>query len=126
VAVIILPLFAFLNAGVPMQTGRLVESLHDPVAMGVALGLLVGKPLGIISFALLAKRSGFGHLPEGVGYRHLIGLGMLAGIGFTMSTFIAALALPEHRLELAKIAILCTSALAGVMGYLMLRLSVRH
>ena len=125
VALIILPLFAFLNAGASMQTGRLSESLHDPVALGVALGLLFGKPLGIISFALVAKRLGFGCLPEGVSYRHLIGLGMLAGIGFTMSTFIADLALPEHRLELAKIAILCASALAGMLGYLMLRFSVR-
>lgn len=121
VALVILPLFAFLNAGVPLDPARLHEAMFDPVTLGITFGLLLGKPLGIVVSALLASRMGVGRLPDNLNLWHLIGLGLLAGIGFTMSTFIADLALPEARLELAKIAILCATLLAGMLGYGMLR-----
>jgi NhaA family Na+:H+ antiporter len=121
VALLILPLFAFVNAGVSLNPALLLEAAYDPVALGIGLGLVVGKPLGIIGAALLAVRCGFGRLPPDIDLRQLLGLGLLAGIGFTMSTFIGSLALPEAHLELAKIAILTASLLAGLLGYLTLK-----
>jgi NhaA family Na+:H+ antiporter len=117
----IMPLFALANAGVPLG-GGVVEALTSPVALGIVAGLVVGKQLGITLFAWLAVRSGLSELPEGIGWRHVYGVGWLAGIGFTMSLFISDLAFSEDSLiEDAKLGIECASLIAGVVGWTILR-----
>jgi NhaA family Na+:H+ antiporter len=117
----IMPLFALANAGVPLG-GGIAEALSSPVALGIVLGLVVGKPLGITLFAWLAVRSGLSELPEGTGWRHVYGAGWLAGIGFTMSLFITDLAFSEDSLvEVAKLDILGASLIAGAVGWTILR-----
>jgi NhaA family Na+:H+ antiporter len=117
----IMPLFALANAGVPLG-GGVVEVLTSPVALGIVAGLVVGKQLGITLFAWLAVRSGLSELPEGIGWRHVYGVGWLAGIGFTMSLFISDLAFSDGSLiEDAKLGILCASLIAGVVGWTILR-----
>ncbi|MCC6403248.1 MAG: Na+/H+ antiporter NhaA [Fimbriimonadaceae bacterium] len=109
----IVPVFAFFNAGVPLG-GAGIEA---PVAYGVAVGLLLGKPIGVVLFTWLAVRLKIGERPSGLGWAHIAGLGMLAGIGFTMSLFIAGLALPGGSgIESAKIGVLFASATAAVLG----------
>jgi NhaA family Na+:H+ antiporter len=115
-----MPLFALANAGVPLG-GDIVGALASPVTLGIVLGLVVGKQLGIILFAWLAVRSGVSDLPEGIGFRHVYGAGWLAGIGFTMSLFITDLAFSEDSLvETAKLGILVASLIAGVVGWTIL------
>jgi NhaA family Na+:H+ antiporter len=117
----IMPIFALANAGVQLG-GGIVEALTSPVALGIVAGLVVGKQLGITLFAWLAVRSGVAELPEGIGWRHVYGAGLLAGIGFTMSLFISDLAFSEDSLvEDAKLGILCASLIAGVVGWTILR-----
>ena len=112
----ILPLFALINAGValvPQTRGMLFE----PVGLGILAGLCLGKPLGIFLFSWLAVRLGLGEPPTGVRWNHLFGAGLLAGIGFTMSLFIADLGLPNAQLlDGAKLAVLCASLVSGMMG----------
>lgn len=116
----IIPLFALVNSGVPIS----LAALMHPVGIGVALGLLVGKPLGIVGISLLAAKLGLAQLPRGVRVAHLVGVGMLAGIGFTMSLFIAGLAFPDGALlDSAKAGILVASTLAGFIGYFWLRIA---
>jgi NhaA family Na+:H+ antiporter len=112
VGFVIMPLFAFANAGVPFE----LADLGDPVALAVGGSLLVGKPLGILVFSALAVRLGLANLPTGVGWGALAGGGALAGIGFTMALFIAGLALDGPVLDAAKVGILAGSALAAVAG----------
>ncbi|BFH76182.1 Na+/H+ antiporter NhaA [Thermus thermophilus] len=115
----VLPIFAFFNAGVALgglQVG--------PVAWGVALGLLLGKPLGVLGFSWLALRLGLGTLPEGVGLKSILGVGFLAGIGFTMALFIAGLAFTEGMLDQAKVGVLASSSVAGAIGYALVRASL--
>src|SRR5918993_1036324 len=117
----IMPLFALANAGVPLG-GGVVEALTSPVALGIVAGVLVGKQLGITLFAWLAVRSGISELPGGVNWRHVYGVGWLAGIGFTMSLFITDLAFSEGSLvDAAKLGILVASVIAGVVGWTILR-----
>jgi NhaA family Na+:H+ antiporter len=121
VAFVIMPLFALANAGVSLS-GDLVSAFVDPVALGIIAGLVLGKPIGIVSFSWLAVRMGLATLPSGVSWRRITGLACLAGIGFTMSLFIAGLAFAdEAELKTAKLAILTASLIAGVGGWLMLR-----
>lgn len=115
----VLPVFAFFNAGVALG-GLQVGS----VAWGVALGLLLGKPLGILLFSWLALRLGLGTLPEGVGLGGLLGVGFLAGIGFTMALFIAGLAFTEGMLDRAKVGVLAGSLVAASIGYGLVRASL--
>jgi NhaA family Na+:H+ antiporter len=99
--------------------------LSDRISLGVIAGLVIGKQLGVSLAAWLAVRLGLADLPEGVSWREIIGAGWLAGIGFTMSLFIAALAFgdtPEQ--EAAKVGILAVSLIAGLVGYFLLRRSV--
>lgn len=120
VSFVIMPIFALANAGVPL--GRIGDALHSPVALGVVLGLFLGKPIGITLASHLAVRSGAGELPEGVAWRHIHGAAWLGGIGFTMSLFIGGLAFTNVAvLDTAKLAVLCASTLAGMAGYLLLR-----
>jgi NhaA family Na+:H+ antiporter len=122
----ILPIFALANAGLSFG-GLGMAALASPAAMGTALGLLIGKPVGVIGATLLAVRMGVGELPDGMAGRTLSGLGMLAGIGFTMSLFIAQLAFGFHSamLEEAKLAILAGSSLSALAGALVLSLGDR-
>jgi NhaA family Na+:H+ antiporter len=112
VAFLIMPLFAFANAGVPFE----LSDLGDPVALAVGISLVIGKPLGIVAVSALAVRLGLANLPEGVGWGALAGGGFLAGIGFTMALFIAGLALDGAALNAAKVGILAGSAVAAVAG----------
>jgi len=123
VAFLIIPLFALANAGIPINFAELGSIFSQPVTQGVMLGLVIGKFVGIGLVTLLAVKLGIGELPRGTGNRHMIGLGLLGGIGFTMSIFIAELgfqSMPEQLL-LAKTGILFASIFAGVAGYLWLR-----
>jgi NhaA family Na+:H+ antiporter len=116
----IMPLFALANAGVPLG-GGLLASLAHPAALGIIFGLVVGKQLGIFIFSWLVIRLGWTGLPPEVGWRQLHGAGCLAGIGFTMSIFIAGLAFQEPEvLNIAKMGVLCASLVAGVMGWFLL------
>jgi NhaA family Na+:H+ antiporter len=108
----IMPIFALANAGVVFEASDLV----DPVAVAIAAGLLIGKPLGIVGVSWLAVRAGLAHLPVGVSWATLTAGGMLAAIGFTMALFIAGLALEGETLDAAKVGILCASAVAAVVG----------
>jgi NhaA family Na+:H+ antiporter len=118
----IMPLFALTNAGVRLG-GIHAHDLHDPAVHGIFFGLLLGKPIGVMLFSWLAVHFGLAHLPEGVSWKHLHAAAWLAGIGFTMSLFISALAFGAgHEDMLAKIGILAASALAAILGTLLLRL----
>ncbi len=120
VSFVIMPLFAFSNAGVHIL-GNLVAAAKHPVTLGVTLGLLVGKPFGITAFAWTAERIKLAARPAGVNWRQIFAAGWVCGIGFTMSLFIATLALPEGGpLDLAKIGTLGASIVAGGVGCLLL------
>jgi len=112
----IMPLFALANAGVAVQPA----ALGHPVALAVAAGLVIGKPLGIVFFSWLAVRVGLAALPAGVNWKVMLGGGCLAGIGFTMSLFIASLALKDSLLDAGKIGVLTGSALSAILGSLLL------
>jgi Na+:H+ antiporter, NhaA family len=121
VTVVVMPVFALANAGVTLDAD-IGAMLMSPVALGVMLGLLVGKPVGIVFSSWLAVRAGLAALPEGVSWRDLWAVGCLAGIGFTMSLFIAGLAFPhETSLTAAKVGILAASTTAGTIGWLFLK-----
>ena len=116
----IMPLFALANAGVALEP-EVVGNVASPVVLGIAVGLLVGKPIGIALFAWAAVKLGLAGLPAGVRGAHLVGVGFLGGIGFTMSLFIANLAFGDTTLELSKVGVLGASTLAGIIGYVILR-----
>ncbi|HFC04455.1 MAG TPA: Na+/H+ antiporter NhaA, partial [Rhizobiales bacterium] len=123
VAFIILPVFAFANAGINLSGLRLAD-LAAPVPMGIALGLIVGKQLGIFSVIWLAVKAGIAKLPEGVGWMQMYGLSVLCGIGFTMSLFISSLAFEQAGGEYAmneRLGIIFGSLVSAVVGYLILR-----
>jgi NhaA family Na+:H+ antiporter len=121
VAFLIVPLFALANAGVTVR-GDLVAMLAEPVTLGVIIGLVVGKQIGITLAAYVVVRLGLASLPDGVRWWHIYGVAWLGGIGFTMSLFIAALAFGESPLlASAKVGILAASIVAGVGGCLVLR-----
>ncbi|WP_027715333.1 Na+/H+ antiporter NhaA [Desulfuromonas sp. TF] len=117
----VMPIFALANAGVTIGLTDLATSLTHPVTLGVALGLLLGKPAGIFIFSWIAVRLGICDLPSGVRWPQILGAGILAGIGFTMSLFITNLAFrPTELITDAKVGIFAASLLAGVVGYLLL------
>jgi len=121
VTFVVLPLFALANAGVTIH-GGIGQSFASPVVVGIVVGLFVGKTVGILGAAGLSVRLGLADLPQGVTWRHLIGVSMLAGIGFTMALFIAMLAFGDARLlEQAKVGVLAASLLAGTAGVVFLR-----
>jgi Na+:H+ antiporter, NhaA family len=121
----IMPLFALANAGVPLSGGA--QALGSPVALGVILGLVVGKPLGITVFAWLATKTGIAERPSETSWLMLNGAGWLGGIGFTMSLFIAGLAFESTTLlTQAKLGILTASLCAGAIGWLLLRRGAPH
>jgi NhaA family Na+:H+ antiporter len=119
----IMPLFALSNAGVLLNED-LLGVLAQPIALGVLLGLVVGKPLGITLFSWLAVRTGIASLPAGVSWKQILGVSMLGGIGFTMSIFVTGLAFDNDALIAeAKTGILLASLISGIGGYTLLRSS---
>jgi Na+:H+ antiporter, NhaA family len=118
---LVIPLFALANAGVPLGADALERAAGSPVAWGVALGLLAGKVLGVAGASLAAVRLRLGSLPDDLTMRHVLGLAALAGIGFTVSLFIAELAYPGSDLiDLAKVGILAGSLASGLAGVALL------
>ena len=116
VAFFVMPVFALANAGVALGAGAL-GLLTDTVALGVMLGLVVGKPVGVMLLAFVAVKVGIAALPTGVTWRHVLGVSFLTGIGFTMSIFIANLAFGEGALlDSAKLGILAASVISGLLG----------
>jgi Na+:H+ antiporter, NhaA family len=118
---IILPLFAFANTGVVLSSD--VNVLH-PMFLGIFGGLVVGKPVGILLFSYLSRCLGIASFPEGINYRHIFGVALLCGIGFTMSLFVGMLAFDEELLPLlgtVRAGVLSASVTAGVLGMLFLR-----
>ncbi|ALN79182.1 Na+/H+ antiporter NhaA [Lysobacter antibioticus] len=121
VAYAILPLFAFVNAGLSLS-GVKLEDATAALPMGIVLGLVVGKPVGIVGAALLMRVLGWARFPAGMDLRAMVGLGLMCGIGFTMSLFIASLAYQDPlRYEEAVLGILGASLLSAVVGYFWLR-----
>jgi len=126
-AYVVLPVFALANAGVDVRGGILGEALASSVAQGIAVGLVLGKPVGIVLACLLAVKLGLGRLPDGATWAMVAGVGAVAGVGFTVSLFIAGLSFPgaEHLTADAKVGILGASLLAAVIGVVVLRLVTR-
>ena len=119
----VLPLFALANAGITLDTSGLGAAVREPVTVGVVAGLVLGKPLGVLAGAAAARATGLAPLPDGVRWAHLAGVGLLAGIGFTVSLFIAGLAFPPGDLDdAARLGILIASLLAGAAGAALLTL----
>jgi NhaA family Na+:H+ antiporter len=111
-----MPTFALANAGVAFD-GTFANNVSHPVTLGIVLGLVLGKPLGIMLASWLAVLLRLASLPAGVTWRHIHGAGWLAGVGFTMSLFVAGLAFGDGALlRIAKLGILSASALAALMG----------
>jgi Na+:H+ antiporter, NhaA family len=121
VSVLVMPLFALANAGIPLSG----LDLLDPVTVAIFVGFTIGKPLGVASFAWLAVRTGLAKRPADIGWRHVIGGGFLAGIGFTMALFIADLAFPGAMIEASKFGVLIASAASAVVGLAVLARPVR-
>lgn len=116
----ILPLFAFANAGVSLA-GLTFASLLEPVPLGIALGLFLGKQVGVVGFSWAAIRAGLARLPEGANWGQFYGVALLTGIGFTMSLFIGTLAFPQVGYSAAvRLGVLSGSLLSAVAGYLVL------
>jgi NhaA family Na+:H+ antiporter len=116
----IMPIFALANAGVPIQ----LTELGAPVALAVMFGLVLGKPLGIVTFSWIAVRMRLAKLPDGISWGVILAAGCLAGIGFTMALFIAGLALSDALLDTAKIGVLAGSALCAMLGMTLLLVSL--
>lgn len=116
-AFIVLPVFAFVNAGIPISVPLLKEAASSPVTLGIILGLVIGKPVGIVAATWIAVRTGVGVLPTQATWRSIVGVGALAGIGFTVSLFVAGLAFDDAALvDNAKVGVLTGSVLAAVLG----------
>ncbi|MCA9299328.1 MAG: Na+/H+ antiporter NhaA, partial [Phycisphaerales bacterium] len=121
----IMPIFALANAGVDLRA-MTVSDLVDPVAIGIMVGLFAGNQIGILSMSWIVVKAGLGSLPAGVTWRQLHGASVLAGIGFTMSFFIAGLAFRDPSdAEVAKLGILGGSLVAGVVGLLLTKMACR-
>jgi NhaA family Na+:H+ antiporter len=120
---VVVPVFAFANAGVALSADALADAATSKVTLGVVLGLVVGKLVGITSAAAIAVRTRLGVLPGGCGWRHVVGVAAVAGIGFTVSLFVADLAFTDPMLTAeAKVGIFAASLLAGTVGVAVLRL----
>ena len=123
VAFLIVPLFAFGNAGVVLR-GIGLQDLASPLPSGIALGLLVGKMIGVFGVTWLLVRFGLARLPKGAGWLHILGISLLAGIGFTMSLFIGSLSFDSiMRMNEVRLGVLAGSIVAAIGGYLVLRIA---
>jgi len=124
VAYLIIPIFALANAGIPLSFGSLGETLTHPVTLGVSLGLILGKFIGITGVCWMLLKTGIAVLPKDTRFTQIAGVSLLAGIGFTMSIFVAELGFAGHaeNLLMAKTGILAASILTGIAGYIWLYL----
>ncbi|MDH3330166.1 MAG: Na+/H+ antiporter NhaA, partial [Desulfobulbaceae bacterium] len=121
VALVILPLFALANAGVYLGDMEMQTALTSSISLGVMLGLILGKPLGIFTFTFTASKLMKAPLSHGVTWAHIFGASMLGGIGFTMSIFISGLSFTDPKfLELSKFGIIGGSLISGVLGLIFL------
>jgi NhaA family Na+:H+ antiporter len=126
VAFIILPIFALANT-IIIFSGDLSQTLTENYSLGIALGLIVGKPIGIFLLTFLAVSFGFCKLPTGLNWKSIMGIGLLAGIGFTMSIFITLLAFESDEIiNNSKLVILISSLIAGILGFLTLKLTLKR
>ncbi len=121
-AYLIIPIFALANAGIPIEWASLGTVITHPVSMGIGAGLLIGKLIGIAGFSWVAVKLGVTSLPQGLNFKHIVGAGLMGGIGFTMSIFVAELGFAHNPEELlmAKTGVLFASLFAGVSGFLWL------
>ena len=116
----IVPFFALGNAGIIIDS-TMLDQLTNPIVLGISAGLVLGKPIGIFIFTKLLTLLNWGHLPAGVTWTHVIGVGFLAGMGFTMSLFITDLAFKDPELQIiAKVSVLIASVVSGAIGYIIL------
>ena len=116
---LILPLFAFANAGVPLGNMS-IDAIFSPVPLGIAAGLFLGKPIGVMLFSYIAVKLKLAELPKGISWRHIFPVSIMCGIGFTMSMFISSLAFVNANAgygDLSRLGILIGSMLAAVVGY---------
>ncbi|CUU53393.1 putative sodium:proton antiporter [Actinobacillus pleuropneumoniae] len=125
----ILPLFAFSNAGVSLE-GMSLDKLASPLPLGVALGLIIGKPVGVFLFSYVTVLLGIAKVPEGINLKQIFAIAVLCGIGFTMSMFIAGLAFGEEDasesvLALARLGILMGTFVAAIIGYFLLKITTK-
>ena len=127
VCFLVLPLFALASAGVVLSTAQLKLALSSPIALGIVLGLLGGKAVGITAFSFLAVQSKIAGMADGLTWAGISGVGILAGVGFTVALFISGLSFGDETLvATAKMAVLAASLAAGAIGYFYLRLSLRR
>lgn len=121
-AYLVIPIFSLANAGIPIEWSSIGSVITHPVAAGIGAGLVLGKLLGIAGFCWVAVKLGITSLPQGLNFKHIIGVGLMGGIGFTMSIFIAELGFSHHANDLlmAKTGILLASLVAGLSGFLWL------
>jgi NhaA family Na+:H+ antiporter len=121
ISLVVLPLFALTNAGLVLKGMELTKAILHPVTLGIFLGLVLGKPIGIFLFTYLASRIFKAPLVSGVSWGHILGASMLGGIGFTMSLFISGLSFPSAQfLELSKLGIILGSVVSGALGLMVL------
>jgi Na+:H+ antiporter, NhaA family len=127
VAYLILPLFAFANAGLAL--GELsMSDVVAPVPLGIGLGLVFGKPIGIVATAVITSAIGLTRYPAGMDFKAMLGLGMLCGVGFTMSLFITNLAFAsagQHLVDAAVLGVLCGSLVSATLGWIWLRFALK-
>ena len=122
VAYVIVPTFALANAGVALSGEALGGIVSEPVTLGVALGLVAGKALGVFGASVAVVKLGIGRLPTGATWRHVLGLSMVAGVGFTVALFVTSISFDDPALaDSAKVGILAGSAVSGLLGYGVLR-----
>ncbi len=127
IAFVVVPLFVMANTGVTFKGMNLTQTLHSPIVTGIIAALVIGKPTGIILFSFIAVKLGFASLTSNTKWRHIIGAGILGGIGFTMSFFIATMSFNEGNiLTLVKVGILASSVLSGLAGFLFLLFVRQH
>jgi NhaA family Na+:H+ antiporter len=122
---VIVPIFALANAGVLLSGDAIDHALSSRVTIGIVAGLVVGKFVGILGATTFAVRARLGALPEGIGMRHIAGVAVLGGIGFTVSLFITDLAFRGEVIDDAKIGVLAASTIAAVLGTIVLRVLLR-
>jgi NhaA family Na+:H+ antiporter len=123
VAFLILPVFAFANAGVNLQ-GLSFAQLTTPLTLGIAMGLLIGKQIGVLVATWIGVKSGLARLPQGVDWRHVYGVACLTGVGFTMSLFIGSLAFDTNeQMNAVRLGVISGSIISGLLGYAVLRFS---
>jgi NhaA family Na+:H+ antiporter len=118
-AYLVIPIFSLANAGIPIDWASLGSIITNPVSSGIVAGLVLGKLIGVAGFTWVAVKLGLSQLPEGLNFKHIVGVGLMAGIGFTMSIFVAELGFANHPEDLlmAKTGILLASLISGLSGY---------